>query len=183
MRVAIVSDIHGNRHAFEAVLDAIEASSCRGDVVPWRPRRLRGRAGRVRRAGAAVCRDLPGRQPRSRRPRGASARAVLARRGAGGALDPGDDIGPRPASTWTSSSRQNLEEAVGLLPRQPPGPDLGVRAVAVAGRAVPRRPAPPRLPRSAIRTSRCRSRGAAVQSATGQTRAADEELDLPTANG
>src|ERR1700757_4636731 len=28
MRVAIVSDIHGNRHAFEAVLDAIEDSDC-----------------------------------------------------------------------------------------------------------------------------------------------------------
>ena len=40
MRVAIVSDIHGNRHAFEAVLDAVEASSCRelwclGDLVGY----------------------------------------------------------------------------------------------------------------------------------------------------
>src|SRR6201994_3429893 len=40
MRVAIVSDIHGNRHAFEAVLDAIEASSCQemwclGDLVGY----------------------------------------------------------------------------------------------------------------------------------------------------
>jgi predicted phosphodiesterase len=40
MRVAIVSDIHGNRHAFEAVLDAIEDSECEemwclGDVVGY----------------------------------------------------------------------------------------------------------------------------------------------------
>jgi predicted phosphodiesterase len=40
MRVAIVSDIHGNRHAFEAVLDAIEASECQemwclGDLVGY----------------------------------------------------------------------------------------------------------------------------------------------------
>src|ERR1700751_4860673 len=40
MRVAIVSDTHGNRHAFEAVLDAIEASDCQemwclGDLVGY----------------------------------------------------------------------------------------------------------------------------------------------------
>jgi predicted phosphodiesterase len=40
MRVAIVSDIHGNRHAFEAVLDAIEGSDCEemwclGDLVGY----------------------------------------------------------------------------------------------------------------------------------------------------
>jgi diadenosine tetraphosphatase ApaH/serine/threonine PP2A family protein phosphatase len=40
MKVAIVSDIHGNRHAFEAVLDAIEESDseelwCLGDLVGY----------------------------------------------------------------------------------------------------------------------------------------------------
>jgi predicted phosphodiesterase len=40
MRIAIVSDIHGNRHAFDAVLDAIETSECRelwclGDLVGY----------------------------------------------------------------------------------------------------------------------------------------------------
>ena len=40
MRVAIVSDIHGNRHAFEAVLDAVADSGCRevwclGDLVGY----------------------------------------------------------------------------------------------------------------------------------------------------
>jgi predicted phosphodiesterase len=40
MRIAIVSDIHGNRQAFDAVLDAIEGSECRelwclGDLVGY----------------------------------------------------------------------------------------------------------------------------------------------------
>jgi len=40
MRVAIVSDIHGNRHAFDAVLDAVERSECQelwclGDLVGY----------------------------------------------------------------------------------------------------------------------------------------------------
>ncbi len=40
MRIAVVSDIHGNRHAFEAVLDAIADSSCEdvwclGDLVGY----------------------------------------------------------------------------------------------------------------------------------------------------
>jgi diadenosine tetraphosphatase ApaH/serine/threonine PP2A family protein phosphatase len=40
MRVAIVSDIHGNRHAFEAVLDEIDGSDCEemwclGDLVGY----------------------------------------------------------------------------------------------------------------------------------------------------
>ncbi|MDQ6842208.1 MAG: metallophosphoesterase, partial [Actinomycetota bacterium] len=40
MRLAVVSDIHGNRHAFEAVLDDIESSDCEemwclGDLVGY----------------------------------------------------------------------------------------------------------------------------------------------------
>jgi predicted phosphodiesterase len=40
MRVAIVADVHGNRHAFEAVLDAVEAAGaeelwCLGDLVGY----------------------------------------------------------------------------------------------------------------------------------------------------
>ncbi len=40
MRVAIVSDVHSNRHAFEAVLDAVEAAGaeelwCLGDLVGY----------------------------------------------------------------------------------------------------------------------------------------------------
>lgn len=40
MRIAVVSDIHGNRHAFEAVLDAVETTPCTelwclGDLVGY----------------------------------------------------------------------------------------------------------------------------------------------------
>ncbi len=40
MRIAVVSDIHGNRHAFEAVLDAVAESACEevwclGDLVGY----------------------------------------------------------------------------------------------------------------------------------------------------
>src|SRR5436190_14496818 len=40
MRVAIISDVHANRHAFEAVLDAVEAAGaeelwCLGDLVGY----------------------------------------------------------------------------------------------------------------------------------------------------
>jgi predicted phosphodiesterase len=40
VRVAVVSDVHGNRHAFEAVLDAVEAAGaeelwCLGDLVGY----------------------------------------------------------------------------------------------------------------------------------------------------
>ncbi|MGH2868782.1 MAG: metallophosphoesterase family protein, partial [Solirubrobacteraceae bacterium] len=40
MQIAIVSDIHGNRHAFEAVLEAVSASDCQelwclGDLVGY----------------------------------------------------------------------------------------------------------------------------------------------------
>ena len=40
MRVAIATDIHGNRHAFEAVIDAAEKDSaeelwCLGDLVGY----------------------------------------------------------------------------------------------------------------------------------------------------
>jgi predicted phosphodiesterase len=40
MKIAVVSDIHGNRHAFEAVLDEIESSDCEelwclGDLVGY----------------------------------------------------------------------------------------------------------------------------------------------------
>src|SRR4051794_28854988 len=43
MRVAIISDIHGNYHALEAVLEAVEAEKpdevwCLGDLVGYGPR-------------------------------------------------------------------------------------------------------------------------------------------------
>ena len=50
MRVAIVSDIHGNQQAFEAVLEDVAQRRARRDLVPGRPRRLRRRPRRLRRA-------------------------------------------------------------------------------------------------------------------------------------
>ena len=69
MRIALLSDVHGNLPAFEAVLGAPSTSAGRGDLVPRRPRGLRRRAGRLRRAGARALRRLPRRQPRPGRDR------------------------------------------------------------------------------------------------------------------
>ena len=129
MRVAIVSDIHGNRHAFEAVLDAIEASECRrcgasatsSATGPSPTRASTGPSLRI---------DLPGRQPRPRGPR----ELALGEFSRGAAL----------AAQWTRATiteetrhyLESLEPAEprgegGAVPRQPPRPDLGVRALAL----------------------------------------------------
>ena len=82
MRVAIATDIHGNRHAFEAVIAAAERDGaeelwCLGDLVGY---------GGDPDASVALARAplqrLPGRQPRPRGRRRALAGGVLARRGA-----------------------------------------------------------------------------------------------------
>ena len=105
MRVAIVSDIHGNRQAFEAVLDAIEASDCEemwclGDLVGYGAEP--DACVELARRHAAIC--LAGNHDLGVRGRSA-ARAVLARRRARGPLDPGDDHRRRRVSTSTRSSR------------------------------------------------------------------------------
>ena len=48
MRIALLSDVHGNLPAFEAVLADVDADGRRGDLVPRRPGRLRRRARRLR---------------------------------------------------------------------------------------------------------------------------------------
>ncbi len=53
VRVAVISDIHANLPALEAVLAAIDERGGRGDLVPRRRGRLRRRARRVRRPGRA----------------------------------------------------------------------------------------------------------------------------------
>ena len=59
MRVAVVSDIHGNYHALEAVLAEVDGGGARRALVPRRHRRLRARAEPLLRAGrasdAALC--------------------------------------------------------------------------------------------------------------------------------
>ncbi len=145
MRVAVVSDIHGNRQAFEAVLEAAEAASaeelwCLGDLVGYGAdpdacvalARERAAICLVGNHDLAVCGDIP-----------------LDEFSRGAAL----------AARWTRDavSAETLDYLRGLapssargggraLPRQPARPGVGVRALAPAGRAVPRRAAPPGLP-------------------------------------
>jgi len=63
-KVAVISDIHANRHAFEATLDAVAASDAAELWCLGRSRRLRRRARRLRGAGPRACRGLPRREPR-----------------------------------------------------------------------------------------------------------------------
>jgi predicted phosphodiesterase len=176
MRVAIVSDIHGNRHAFEAVLDSIEASECEemwclGDLVGY------------------------GAEP--------DACVELAQRHAAICLAGNHDLGVRGdlpleefsrgaalAARWTQetiteSTREfllglepvNVEEQVGLYHASPRDPvweyvlsalqaelclDVQIQRVCLVGH-------------SHVALSFSRLPGAP---ATGQTRAADEELSL-----
>ena len=168
MRVAIVSDIHGNRHAFEAVLDAIEASECEemwclGDLVGYG-----ADPDACVELGPRARRGLPGRQPRSRRPRRPAARGVLARRRARRAVD-AETIGDRDArSSWRARAGQHRRGGR-PVPRQPARSGLGVRALAASGRAVPRRPGAPRLPDRPLARRALVLREASGAPATGQT--------------
>lgn len=176
MRVAIVSDIHGNRHAFEAVLEAVAASNCEemwclGDLVGY------------------------GADP--------DACVTLARRHAAVCLAGNHDLGVRGAlaleefsldarlaARWTQKhiSEQtlaflhrlepvNLEEAVGLYHASPRDPvweyvlsplqaelcfDVQRHRICLIGH-------------SHVALSFWRAEGAA---ATGQTRDRDEQVDL-----
>ena len=176
MRVAIVSDIHGNRHAFEAVLDEIELSECSemwclGDLVGYG-------------AEPDACVDL-------------------ARRHAAVCLAGNHDMGVRGdlpleefsrgaalAARWTSETisaetrayllelrPQNLDEAVSLFHASPRDPvweyvlsslqaelclDVQAHRVCLIGH-------------SHVALSFCRRGG---EPATGETRDTDDELDV-----
>ena len=145
MRVAIVSDIHGNRQAFEAVLDAIEASECQemwclGDLVGYGAEP--DACVELARRHAAIClagnHDLGvrGALPLEEFSRGA---ALAAR------WTQGDDRA-RDARVPGQARARPPRRGGRPVPRQPARSGLGVRALAAAGRAVPRRPAPPGLP-------------------------------------
>jgi predicted phosphodiesterase len=179
MKIAIVSDIHGNRHAFEAVLDAIEATDCTemwclGDLVGYgaEPDACVDLA----RRHAALClagnHDLGvrGDLPLSEFSRGAALAAKWT------------------AETISADTRDYLDsleplylgEAVGLYHASPRDPiweyvlsplqaelclDAQEHRVCLIGH-------------SHVALSFWRPEGAA---ATGETRGADEELDLTTA--
>ncbi len=176
MRVAIVSDIHGNRHAFEAVLEAVAASDCQelwclGDLVGYGadPDACVDLA----RAHAAVClagnHDLGvcGRLPLEDFSRGAALAARWTQ----------ETIAAPTRDYLTELEPQSDDEKVGLYHASPRDPvweyvlsalqaelclDAQGHRVSLIGH-------------SHVALSFWRMPG---ESATGQTRAADEELEL-----
>jgi predicted phosphodiesterase len=176
MRVAIVSDIHGNRHAFEAVLDAVALSECEelwclGDLVGYGAEPDACVA--LARAHAAIC--LAGNHDL-----GVRGTLPLEQFSKGAAL----------AATWTQETisaetkeyldqlePSNVEERVGLYHASPRDPvweyvlsplqaelclDVQAQRVCLIGH-------------SHVALSFSRFPGAA---ATGETRGADEELEI-----
>jgi predicted phosphodiesterase len=178
VRIAIVSDIHGNRQAFDAVLEAIEASDCEelwclGDLVGYGADP--DACVELARAHCAVC--LAGNHDL----------------GVTGELDLSDfSAGARLAAEWTRSTSRpdtldylrtlrplNEEEVVGLYHASPRDPvweyvlsplqaelclDVQSARVCLIGH-------------SHVALSFSRPEGGP---ATGQTRAAQEQLDLRT---
>ncbi|HEY4824813.1 MAG TPA: metallophosphoesterase family protein [Solirubrobacteraceae bacterium] len=178
MRVAIVSDIHGNRQAFEAVLDAIEASECEelwclGDLVGYGadPDACVALAS----AHAAIClagnHDLGvrGSLPLEQFSRGAALAATWTQ----------ETITPPTREYLDALEPYNLDESVGLYHASPRDPvweyvlsplqaelclDVQQQRVALIGH-------------SHVALSFCRFPGSP---ATGEVRSADEELDITT---
>jgi predicted phosphodiesterase len=176
MRIAIVSDIHGNRHAFEAVLDAVEESDCEeiwclGDLVGYGAEP--DACVELAQQHAAIClagnHDLGvlGELPLEQFSRGAALAAHWTR----------DTITGKTREYLESLQPQNLEEAVGLYHASPRDPvweyvlsplqaelclDVQTHRVCLIGH-------------SHVALSFSRREGAA---ATGETRGPDEELDL-----
>ena len=104
MRVAVISDIHANLHALEAVLAALDADPPGRAVVPRRPRRLRAEAERVLRARRArVRRVCLCREPRPRRARERS-------------TSPSSAATPASRPRWT---RDVLSDERARVPRRP----------------------------------------------------------------
>jgi len=121
MRVAVVADVHANRHAFEAVLDAVEAAGaeelwCLGDLVGYGAEP--DACVELARRHAAVClagnHDLAacGKLPLDQFVRGAE----LSIRWTAEAIDPG-------LLAWLATLEpQQLDEAVGLYHASPRDP-------------------------------------------------------------
>ncbi len=122
MKVAVVSDIHGNRQALEAVLEAIDASECEelwclGDLVGYG-----ADPEAVRRAGPPPRGDLPGREPRPRRDRGARSGRVLPRGGAGRPTGRGRRSPTTTRASCSRCSRATSRRSVGLYHASPRDP-------------------------------------------------------------
>ena len=176
MRVAIVSDIHGNRQAFDAVLDAIAASECRetwclGDLVGYGadPNACVALAAEHAAISLAGNHDLGvlGAIPLEQFSRGAALAATWTRH----------EISPETREYLDALEPKNVEEAVALYHASPRDPvweyvlsplqadlclDVQARRIAFVGH-------------SHVALSFSRTPG---ESATGQTREAGEELAL-----
>jgi predicted phosphodiesterase len=121
MRVAVVSDVHANRHAFEAVLDAVEATGaeelwCLGDLVGYGAEP--DACVELARRHAAVClagnHDLAacGKLPLGQFVRGAELSIEWTR----------DVIAPEHVEWLGTLEPQKLDEAVGLYHASPRDP-------------------------------------------------------------
>ena len=122
MRVAVISDIHANYHALEAVLaevtdEAPDEIWCLGDVVGYGPEPNRCCELVAERADA-----LPGRQPRPGGDRLAAARGLQRRRRRGRALDAGRCSPTRPGSSWPRSRPAATRAGVALFHGSPIDP-------------------------------------------------------------
>jgi predicted phosphodiesterase len=178
MRVAIVSDIHGNRHAFEAVLDAIGLSDCEelwclGDLVGYGADP--DACVTLARTHAAIClagnHDLGvrGTLPLEQFSRGAALAARWTQ----------ETITDATREYLNSLEPSNLEERIGLYHASPRDPVweyvLSPLQAELCLDAQEQRAS--LIGHSHVALSFSRFPGAA---ATGQTRAADEDLDLAT---
>jgi predicted phosphodiesterase len=176
MRIAIVSDIHGNRQAFEAVLDAVEESDCQelwclGDLVGYGADPDACVA--LAREHAAIClagnHDLGvrGTLPLEQFSRGAALAATWTQA----------TITPETRAYLDRLEPSNLEEAVGLYHASPRDPvweyvlsplqaefclDVQPQRISLIGH-------------SHVALSFSRFPG---ETATGETRGPDTELDL-----
>jgi predicted phosphodiesterase len=176
MRVAVISDIHGNRQAFEAVLDAVESSTCDelwclGDLVGYGADP--DACVELARRHAAIClagnHDLGvrGTLPLEQFSRGAALAATWTR----------ETISEQTRTYLDGLEPANVEESVGLYHASPRDPvweyvlsplqaelclDVQQQRASLIGH-------------SHVALSFSRFPGAP---ATGQTRAADEELGL-----
>src|SRR5436309_8721085 len=176
MRVAIVSDVHGNRHAFEAVLDAIEASECEelwclGDLVGYGAEP--DACVELARRHAAIClagnHDLGvrGDLPREQFSRGAALAARWTQ----------ETIRPETREYLDRLEPSNLDEEVGLYHASPRDPVweyvLSPLQAELCLDAQPHRICLIGHSHVALSFSR-----AAGHPASGETRASDEEVEL-----
>jgi predicted phosphodiesterase len=176
MRIAIVSDIHGNRHAFEAALEAVAESSCRevwclGDLVGYGadPDACVELARRHATISLAGNHDLGvvGSLPLEQFSRGAALAAKWTQ----------ETITAQTREYLAALSPSNVEEAVGLYHASPRDPIweyvLSPLQAELCLDAQPHRIC--LVGHSHVALSFSRSPGA---SATGQTRSEDEVLEL-----